>query len=186
MKDIASSVKSLSAQLKHKWGWFVLIGIVLVILGMFALGYQFMATVFSVYYIAILIIFAGVAQMFQAFQVKGFEQSALSSVMGVIYLVAGIVSLYSPIAASSAITLVIAMLFLISGLTQIIRAFQHRGLANWGWLLFSAVISLLLGIIILIGWPTNSLWLLGLFLGIDLIFQGWAYISIGFAIKTSK
>lgn len=77
MENITPSIQRLSAQIKGKWGWFITIGIILIVLGLFALTYQFMATVFSVYYIGILLAIAGIAQIVQSFKIKGTGQTAL-------------------------------------------------------------------------------------------------------------
>lgn len=169
--------------LKQKSNWFILVGIILIVLGCLALGYQFVATVFSVYFIGTLILIAGIAQAVHSFNIKGFGQSALWAVMGVLYIFIGLMSFFQPIAVSSALTLVVSILLIMSGFTQIFAAMNNRYLPRWGWVLTSGIITLILGFMILAGWPYNSLWVLGMFLGIDLIFQGWAYVAIGFALK---
>lgn len=186
MKGISSSKEKLTKAIEHKWGWFIAIGIILLCLGLLALIYQFFATVFSVYYIAILLIFAGIAQMIHSFQIKEFGETALWAVIGILYIVTGIVSIYHPIIASSAITLSIAILLLISGTVQIMGAIHNRTIPQWGWLLCSGIITFILGLLIVFQWPSNSVWILGMFLGIDLILQGWAYISIGIALKSMQ
>jgi uncharacterized membrane protein HdeD (DUF308 family) len=186
MKDTTSTKDTLSEAFGNKWGWFIVIGVILLCLGLLALVYQFFATVFSVYYIAMLLIFAGITQVIHSFQIKGLGQTALWAVMGVLYIVTGIVSIYNPIIASSALTLMIAILLLVSGTIQIMGALHNRNIPQWGWLLFSGIITFILGLLIVTEWPSNSLWVLGLFLGIDLTFQGWAYISIGIALKSTQ
>ncbi|KDN10399.1 MULTISPECIES: HdeD family acid-resistance protein [unclassified Gilliamella] len=169
--------------LKEKSSWFILVGVILIILGSLALGYQFTATVFSVYFIGSLILMAGIAQALHSFRIKGFSQSALWAVMGVLYIFIGLMSFFQPVAVSSALTLVISFLLIMSGFTQIFAAMNNRNLPRWGWVLTSGIITLILGFMIIAGWPYDSLWVLGMFLGIDLIFQGWAYVAIGFALK---
>ncbi|OCG61944.1 hypothetical protein A9G48_09405 [Gilliamella sp. wkB18] len=169
--------------LKERSNWFILVGIILIILGSLALSYQFMATVFSVYFIGSLILIAGIAQALHSFRIKGFGQSALWAVMGILYIFIGLMSFFQPVAISSALTLVISFLLIMSGFTQIFAAMNNRNLPRWGWILTSGIITLILGFMIIAGWPYDSLWVLGMFLGIDLIFQGWAYVAIGFALK---
>ncbi|OCG47019.1 hypothetical protein A9G34_03420 [Gilliamella sp. Choc4-2] len=169
--------------LKERSNWFILVGVILIILGSLALGYQFMATVFSVYFIGSLILIAGIAQALHSFRIKGFGQSALWAVMGILYIFIGLMSFFQPVAISSALTLVISFLLIMSGFTQIFAAMNNRNLPRWGWILTSGIITLILGFMIIAGWPYDSLWVLGMFLGIDLIFQGWAYVAIGFALK---
>lgn len=169
--------------LKQKSGWFILVGVILIVLGCLALGYQFIATVFSVYFIGTLLVIAGIAQALHSFSIKGFGQTALWAIMGILYIFIGLMSFFQPITISSALTLVISFLLIMSGFTQILAAFNNRNLPSWGWILTSGIITLILGLIIISGWPYDSLWVLGMFLGVDLVFQGWAYIAIGFALK---
>lgn len=184
MSGLTTNFNDFSLQLKKNWGWFTAIGVILLLLGLFALSYQFFATVFSIYIIAILLIIAGLAQAIHAFRIRGLAQTTLWAVIGILYIVAGIIAFIQPINASIAITLMIAFLLIASGITQIISSLTHQNFPRWGWWLFSGIMTFLLGILIVFGWPVNSLWVLGMFLGIDLIFQGWAYILIGFALKS--
>lgn len=186
MKTITPDLTNLSAQLKRNWGWFIAVGAILIILGCLALSYEFLATVFSIYFIGSLLLIAGIAQAAHSFRIKGAGQTALWAVMGVLYIIAGIVAFTQPLVASAAFTLIIAFLLAVSGITQIIGALNNQGFPKWGWWLFSGMITFVLGLMIMAGWPSNSLWILGMFLGIDLIFQGWAYVAIGLAIKSNN
>lgn len=186
MTSLKPDVTSLSQQLKDHSGWFTVIGVILIILGLLALSYQFIATVFSIYFIGALLLVAGLAQAIHSLKTKSFAQTALWAVMGVLYIIAGIISFTQPIAVSAAFTLIISFLLIVSGITQIISAMNNRNVPKWGWWLFSGIITLVLGVVIMLGWPANSLWVLGMFLGIDLIFQGWAYVAVGMAIKSAK
>lgn len=186
MTPITPNFSDLSSQLKNSWKWFITVGSILIILGFLALSYQFDSTLFSVYFIGTLLLIAGIAQAAHSFKLKGFGQSALWAVMGVLYIIFGIFSFIQPVATSAALTLIISFLLIASGITQIINAFNNKGFPKWGWWLFSGIITFLLGLMIVAGWPTNSLWVLGMFLGIDLVFQGWAYVAIGLAIKSKK
>lgn len=186
MKGTTLTKDTLPEAFGNKWGWFIVIGAILLCLGFFALIYQFFATVFSVYYIALLLIFAGITQVVHSFQIKGLGQTALWAIMGILYIVTGVVAIYNPILASSALTLMMAILLLVGGTVQIMGALHNRHIPQWGWLLCSGIITFILGLLIVVEWPSNSVWVLGLFLGLDLIFQGWAYISIGIALKSTQ
>ena len=168
---------------KQKANWFIVIGIILIVLGCLALGYQFIATVFSVYFIGSLIFIAGIIQVIHSFNIKGFGQTALWAIMGILYIFIGLMSFFQPIAVSSALTLLISLLLTISGFTQIFAAMSNHNLPRWGWIIFSGIINIILGLMLMAGWPYDSIWVLGMFLGIDLVFQGFAYIAIGFALK---
>ena len=170
---------------KQKANWFIVIGIILIVLGCLALGYQFIATVFSVYFIGSLIFIAGIIQVIHSFNIKGLGQTALWAIMGILYIFIGLMSFFQPIAVSSALTLLISLLLTISGFTQIFAAMSNRNLPRWGWIIFSGIINIILGLMLMAGWPYDSIWVLGMFLGIDLVFQGFAYITIGSALKNS-
>lgn len=171
---------------KQKSNWFIIIGIVLIILGCLALGYQFIATVFSVYFIGSLLFIAGVIQVIHSFNIKGFGQTALWAVMGILYIFIGAMSFFQPIAVSSALTLLISLLLTMSGFTQIFAAMNNRNIPRWGWIIFSGIINIILGFMLIAGWPYDSVYVLGMFLGIDLVFQGFSYIAIGFALKNHR
>ena len=94
---------------KHKANWFIVIGVILIVLGCLALGYQFMATVFSVYFIGSLLLIAGIIQVVHAFNIKGFGQTALWAIMGILYIFIGGMAFFQPIAVSSALTLLISL-----------------------------------------------------------------------------
>ncbi|RUW62503.1 DUF308 domain-containing protein, partial [Mesorhizobium sp. M4B.F.Ca.ET.049.02.1.2] len=81
------------------------------------------------------------------------------------------------------LTLLLAASLVASGVLRAWVGFRHRPEKGWGWLVAAGVISALAGLVIAMGWPVNSLWVLGLFLAIDLVFQGWSFIAIGLALK---
>lgn len=174
---------NMNIEQKEKSNGFIIIGAILIVLGALALSYQFVATVFSIYFIGTLLLIAGISQALHSFRVKRVGQTALWAIMGVLYVIAGLMSFIQPIAVSSALTLILSFLLVMSGITQLFGAIQNRILPNWQWLLVSGAITLILGLMIMAGWPNNSLWILGMFLGIDLIFQGWAYVTIGLKLK---
>jgi uncharacterized membrane protein HdeD (DUF308 family) len=168
---------------KQKANWFITIGVILIILGCLALGYQFIATIFSVYFIGSLLLIAGIIQVIHSFNIKGFAQTALWAIMGILYIFIGMMSFFQPLAVSSALTLLISLLLTISGFTQIFAAMSNRNIPRWGWIVFSGIINIILGFMLMAGWPYDSVWVLGMFLGVDLVFQGFAYFLVGFALK---
>lgn len=185
--DSHDFLPQLKEKLGMKWGWFVAIGVMLILLGLLALGNQFIATVFTIYYLGALMVIAGVFQIIHAFQVRGVGLSLYWVGAGLLYTVAGIFAFANPVLASSVLTLLLAFALLASGVIRLWQGFKARGYnIGSGWIMFSGVLSLLLGILIAAEWPISSLWIIGLFLGIDLLFQGWGYISFGYGIKPEK
>lgn len=167
---------------QYKNSFFVL-GLILVVLGCVALYYQFTATIFVTYLIGVLLIVAGIAQGAYSFQIKGFGYSALLAVLAVLYVVAGIVTFRYPESAAQTLTLIIGFMLLISGAVQFVNGFSNTHFPRWGWVVFSGAISFILGLMIVFDWPIDAIYMLGLFLGIDLIFQGWNLILVSLSIK---
>jgi uncharacterized membrane protein HdeD (DUF308 family) len=183
--DIKTPGQAIGA-LSHKWGWFIVLGIVMLMLGGIAFGNLFFATVASVYYIGLLILFAGIVEILHAFSVQTWKSFFFWFLSGLLYAAAGVLTFLNPLLASTIFTFFIAAALIGSGIFRMWVAFQSRTVKGWGWVFSGGLITALAGIVIAIGWPVNSLWVLGLFLSIDLIFQGWAMIALGFGLKTAR
>lgn len=184
--NITELVDQFTQQLQNKWKWFVAIGILLIILGFIALGNQFLATMFSVYFIATLLLFSGCLQIVQAFQMKAANMSLFTGGSGLLYIIAAVLTFFNPIFATAMLTLLIAAALIIAGVMRLWEGFKNRYLMGSPWLMFSGFITLLLGIVIAIGWPTDTIWIIGLFLGIDLLFQGWSCLSLGLLLRSRR
>jgi uncharacterized membrane protein HdeD (DUF308 family) len=169
--------------MRGKWGWIVALGILFVAAGFFALGSVVLATVVTVTYVGFMMIFAGVVEIISAFQMKTWGRFFLWILLGALYTLAGFFTLENPLLAAGVFTLVLGASLVASGLVRIFLAFQMQGGAPWGWVAFSGAITTLLGIVILMHWPVSSLFILGTFLGIDLIFAGVGWINVGMALR---
>lgn len=173
------------APLRAKWGWIVALGVVYVIAGFVALGSVVLATVASVLIVGVMMIIAGVAEVINAFQVKTWGKFLLWALLGVLYIIAGFVTFENPVLAAVVLTLILGASLVASGVMRLFLAFSMKRETPWVWVAISAVITLLLGLLILARWPVNSVYILGLFLGIDLIFAGAGWIGIGFGLRRS-
>ena len=161
-----------TAPLRAKWGWIVALGVVYLIAGFIALGSVAMATVASVLIVGVMMIIAGVAEVISAFQIKSWGKFLLWVLLGLLYVVAGFVTFQNPLLAAVLLTLVLGASLVASGIMRIILAFSMKRETPWIWVALSGVITVLLGVLILERWPVSSLYILGLFLGIDLIMAG--------------
>lgn len=170
-------------QARAKWGWFVALGVVLLVFGGVAFGNLFIATVASVYLVGWMMLMAGVVEIIHAFGVKSWSRFFYWLLSGLVYAVAGFFAFYNPLLASAVLTFLLAAALVASGVLRIWAGFGQRGTAGWGWMVAAGVVTLLVGILIALRWPVNSLWVLGLFLAIDLVFQGWTFIAFGLALK---
>ena len=172
--------------LHGKWGWIVALGVVYVIAGFVALGSVMMATVASVLVVGAMMIVAGVAEVFGAFQMKSWGKFLIWALLGVLYIVAGFLTFENPLFAAVLLTLFLGASLIASGAVRLFLAFSMKRESPWVWVALSGAITLLLGLLIVARWPVNSVYILGLFLGIDLIMAGTGWMSLGFSLKQRK
>jgi uncharacterized membrane protein HdeD (DUF308 family) len=178
-RSLASGIEPLRA----KWGWIVALGVVYVIVGFIALGSVVTATAASVLVVGIMMVIAGVAEIINAFQVKTWGKFFLWLILGALYVVAGFVTFENPVLAALVLTLMLGAMLVASGIMRIIIAFSMKEGTPWIWVVVSGIVTLLLGFIILARWPVSSLYVLGLFLGIDLVVAGASWIGIGLGLR---
>ena len=173
------------APLRAKWGWIAALGVVYLIAGFVALGSILMATVASVFLVGIMMIVAGVAEIINAFQLKSWGKFLIWALLGVLYIVAGFVTFENPLFAAAVLTLILGGALVASGLVRVFLALSMKRERPWVWLLISSFVTMLLGILILAHWPFSSVYILGLFLGFDLVMAGAAWIGFGFWLRRS-
>jgi uncharacterized membrane protein HdeD (DUF308 family) len=184
MRNLQAS--SDTAPLRAKWGWIVALGVVYLIVGFIALGSVVLATVASVLVVGVMMIIAGVAEVFSAFQIKSWGRFLLWALLGVLYIIAGFVTFENPLLAAVVLTLILGASLVASGIMRIILAFSMKRETPWVLVMLSGAITLLLGLLILAHWPVSSLYILGLFLGIDLIMAGVGWIGLGFGLRRAR
>ncbi len=177
--SLGEGLKMLSA----KWGWIVALGIVFMIAGVVALGSVVSATESAVLIVGIMMIMGGVAELIAAFSVKSWGKFAFWLLLGALYVAAGVIAILNPFAAATILTLMLGIALAVGGLLRIFLAFQMKHGSSWGWVALSGVVTLLLGAMIIAQWPASSFFVLGIFLGIDLIFIGSSWLTMGLALR---
>jgi uncharacterized membrane protein HdeD (DUF308 family) len=179
----AHSLDNSSAPLRAKSGWVVALGVVYLLAGLVALSSVALATVVSVFIVGIAMVVAGVAEVINALQMKSWSKFLLWLLLGGLYIVAGILTFENPLLTAKLLTLLLSLFLLASGITKIILAFSMKVGASW--LVFlSGLITVIVGAVILAHWPVESLYVLGIFLGVDLVVAGVSWISIGLGLKS--
>lgn len=171
---------------RPRWGWFVALGVALLVLGLLALGNLMAATIASVLFIGALMIVAGIAQIAAALRFRKWGGFLFWLVSGIIYTAAGAFAFYNPMLAAQALTLLLAFSLVVAGLFRIGSGVRSRPTNGWGWIVASGVVSILVGIIVVAGWPVSSLFMLGIVLAVDLIFQGVSDVAFGLALKSYR
>jgi uncharacterized membrane protein HdeD (DUF308 family) len=165
------------------WWLLLALGLVSVIVGFLALSATFVATMASVIVFGVLLLVAGFTEVIHAVMVRNGKGFALHLLAAALYLLVGLFILEHPERAAAVLTLVLAASFLVGGLLRIIMSLVVR-FAAWPWVLFNGVIDLLLGALIWSGWPESGLWVIGLFVGIDLVLHGWSWVVLALSVRT--
>ena len=181
-------IQGLDIQFSHDlvqyWGWFLAFGIGLLILGVAAVARSVTATVASMLFFGWLLVLAAAIEVAQAVLVghwAGFFQHLLAAIL---FGVVGFLLVMRPVISAEVLTLVMAMFFLVAGLFQLVGSVSV-GLPGWGWYALDGVITFVLGVLVLAQWPASGLWVIGLFIGIDLIFYGWAWIAVALRLRAT-
>lgn len=169
--------------LRGSWLCLVAMGITLIILGFAAIGSSFVATLATMLVFGILLILGAVAQVVTAIWGRQWRGFFLHVLAGVLYLVAGLFLVESPVEAALGLTLLIAAYLLVGGILRIVLAIVER-FPGWGWVLLNGMVSLVLGISIWRQWPLSGLWVIGLFVGIEMLFSGLSWLMLGLGVRS--
>lgn len=170
--------------LRNTWGWFLFLGIALIFLGMMAIGAATAATVVSVEFLGTVLLISGLGQTVYAFWMRQWSGFFISILAGILYSVIGLFLIIHPLQGAISLTLLLSAFYIVGGLFRITASVMSR-FEHWGWALFSGIVKFVLGMLILLGWPATGLWVLGLFIGIDLIFFGWFWVLIALTVRKS-
>ena len=169
--------------LRGNWFWFVLLGVALVVLGTVALGSVVITSLAAAAALGVLLLLGGVAECVGAFWCRGWSGFFLKLLSGVLSVVVGLLFLRAPLGALAALTLLAACFLMAGGLFKIVGALSYR-FAAWGWALAGGVIDLVLGVMIWQEWPASALWVIGLYVGVNLLFRGFNWIALGMALRS--
>jgi uncharacterized membrane protein HdeD (DUF308 family) len=170
-------------EFRRRWGWFVALGIFMIVAGFVALMSLLLATIASVLVVGVMMMVSGVIEIVHGFQMRRWRRFFLWVVIGALYIVGGFFAVTNPLLASAALTLLLGFFLIAAGVARIVLAMQMQTSSHWGWVVASGIITLLLGAIIVFGWPITSLYTLGIFLGIDLIFAGVSWLTAGLMFR---
>jgi uncharacterized membrane protein HdeD (DUF308 family) len=140
-------------------------------------------TLASVLLFGVLLIAGGVLQLVDAFKCKGWKSTLWHVLIALLYVAGGILIVFDPVLASATLTLILAWILIAVGIMRGIMAFQLRSTKGWGWPLLSGIVSIVLGGMIIAQWPVSGFWVIGLFVAIELIFNGWSYVFVALAAR---
>lgn len=163
--------------------WSVLWGAFLIVLGALAIASPLIAAVAVSALIAWLIVVAGIVHIVLAFHAHGAGSLIWRLLVGIAYLCFGTYMLLHPLLSVTSLTLVLASLFLLEGIFDIVLFFQMRSLRGSSWVLLDGIVTLLLGLMIYMQWPSSSLWAIGTLVGVSMIISGVTRVMLSFAVR---
>ncbi len=169
--------------LRKRWGWFLALGILLVAIGIAALGSTVAATLVSVIALGAFLFFGGIAETLVAFGATGWRGFLVDLVTGILMALVGFGFMTRPLLGSAALTMILAILFLVGGAGRIAVAAVER-YTGWGIAVASGVLSILLGSIIYAQYPESSLWFIGMAVGLELMFRGARWIALALGVRS--
>ncbi|MEV0096707.1 HdeD family acid-resistance protein [Streptomyces sp. NPDC050738] len=165
-------------KLKRSFSWLALLGVILVIAGLLGLVYTSVATITSMLLFGWLLLIGGIVGLLQSIQSRDSNYFWLGVIVAALNLAAGIVVIRRPEGTAEAITMFAALLFLTGGAFRLVGSVVVRG-PQFGWTLLQGAFGILLGVLVLANWPHSSLYVLGCFFSLALLFDGLGLLAIG-------
>ena len=158
------------------------LGIVSIILGTIAFAVPVLTTVAAVLFIGSMLLVNGIVQIYQNFRSHTGRESLIHLLISILYIVAGVLMIINPAMGAISLTLVLTFFFIVAGAFRIFAAVSTR-FKSWGWVLFNGIVTFIMGLLIWAGWPLSGLWVVGLFVAIEMIINGWALVMFALATR---
>ena len=168
--------------LKSEWLWLFLYGILLAVCGTAAVIFPVLTTFSVMLVLGIALMIGGVATIVSSFWAGKWSGLLVQLLVGILYVMVGFFITDTPLKSAIAITLLVAAFFIVAGAFRSIAALMIQ-YPYWGWSLLNGVVTFLLGVIIYRHVPESAIWVLGLLVGLEMIFHGWTWIMLSLAIK---
>lgn len=182
MSELQALDIKVPADVIQNWGWLLAFGIGLALLGIIAIVRSVAATVVSVLFFGWLLVLAAGFEIGEAIMVGKWAGVLHHWLAAILFGILGALIIWRPVVTAEVLTLVMGALFLVAGLFQLITLFVVS-VSDWGWHAVNAVITFLLGILIVAQWPVSGLWVIGLFVGIELLLYGITWIAIALSLR---
>lgn len=178
---MASAVES--RNMSSSWWWMAILAVISIVGGVMALANPFAASVAATLLAGWFFAILGVIQIVQAFRVTDWSGFLWALAFGILTLIVGGVLLLDPFAGMVSLTVLVAVLFLVTGIAKTMLAFSLRPVSGWVWVLVSGLVSLLLGVMILANFPWSAQAVLGILLGIELLSNGVLFLFVALGLR---
>ena len=166
------------AQIAEYWVWYLVLGIVLLLGGCAAIAFPHLSTIATKIALGWVFLVSGVVTILHAFSAGEWRGFFLNLLIGILYAAAGAYLAFLPLTGILTLTALVAALFLADGVLEVIMAFRIRSHRGWGWVLVSGLVAIAAGVLIALQLPSSATWVLGVLVGIKMIFAGWSFIAL--------
>lgn len=180
---MATTVPDPVALVKQGSKWGIVWGVLLVVLGMLAIAEPFLAAIALATFIAWLLIFVGIVHVVLAFHAHTGTSLGWKLLIGLAYIFIGGYLLFRPVVGVATLTLMLAFLFLVEGVLDFMLWWKSRSADGAFWILVDSLITLVLGGMIYVGWPSSSVWAIGTLVGISMIISGVTRVMLSMAVR---
>jgi uncharacterized membrane protein HdeD (DUF308 family) len=182
---VTASPDDVARQIRQATTWPIILGLLMIVLGIAAIGLPLLTSLTVALWLGWLLIGNAVIKVIYAIQTLKAGGIWLKLLLAALYLGAGIVLVINPLEGVITLTLLLSSFLIGEGLVELLLAIQLRSLANWGWLLFNAILTLLLGAFIWAEWPLDATWVIGLLVGLSFTASGFSRVMLSLAVRNT-
>ena len=182
MKSVISDVAGAVSDAHKQWGWYLAVGVALILVGLYCIWDEVIATAASVIVLGAVLFVAGIFRIVGAFMTRGAGHVILMLLIGALDIIVGLMLWEHPAIGALTITLFVAALLVFGGVFRFVSALWLQ-VPQYGWIAASGVLSIILGILLWAQWPVSAFWFIGLAVGINLIFAGVTWSSLALKLK---
>jgi uncharacterized membrane protein HdeD (DUF308 family) len=183
--ELSQSENVAPESIQQRWWVFLLLGFVLMVTGIIAIGVPLVASVTITYLLGYILVAGAIVHGVYAFSKRGAGRIVTNVLMAVFYLAAGLILIVHPLAGTLLLTLVLAILLVVDGILKFVEAIDMPALPHRGWVIVGAVIAVILGVMIWRQWPLSAVWSLGVLLGVNLLYTGVTMMMLGSGVHVS-
>jgi uncharacterized membrane protein HdeD (DUF308 family) len=173
----------LTGDIKSRAGWGVVLGILTAVLGLLLIAYPLFAAKVTTFFIGSILIIAGVFDLIQAVRAHTVGAFFTRLLLGLVYGFGGVVLIMHPLWGVAVLTVALGVMLVVEAGATAVLAFQMKPVSGWGWLLFDAAITAVLGFLILAHWPASSIWAIGTLVGAALFIRGITRITLSTRLR---
>jgi uncharacterized membrane protein HdeD (DUF308 family) len=171
------------AAIRKKAIWFLLVGVLFVLVGIFGIAEPWVAGLGVTLLVGWVLVIGAVAHFAAAFKGHGTKHLAMQLLVGLLYLIGGIYFLTHLIMGTATLTLLLSGVIVAEGVLELAAYFRLRGTGGSAWLVINGVITILLGALIWFQWPSSAGWAIGMLVGVNLLMTGISRLMMGLAVR---